>query len=84
MQTEQIAVIGMTCGGCTSKVTHALKAISGVGNVNVSLPKGEATVEFDENLTSSAQLKSAVQNAGYGVERTQIASRDQGKGCCGG
>ncbi len=54
MQTEQIAVIGMTCGGCTSKVTHALEE-SGVGNVNVSLPKGEATVEFDEKLTSSAR-----------------------------
>ncbi len=84
MKTEQIAVTGMTCGGCTSKVTHALMAVSGVGNVNVSLPKGEATVEFDEKLTSSAQLKSAVQNAGYGVEHTPTASRDQGKGCCGG
>ena len=48
MKTEQIAVTGMTCGGCTNKVTHALKAVSGFGNVNVSLPKGEATVEFDE------------------------------------
>ena len=52
-------------------------------NVNVSLPKGEATVEFDEKRTSSAHLKSAVQNAGYGAESTQTASRDQGKGCCG-
>ena len=83
MQTEHIVVTGMTCGGCTSKVTHALAAVSGVKNVNVSLPAGEATVEFDERLTSSAQLKSAVQNAGYGVERKPTAGRDQGKGCCG-
>ena len=35
MQTEQIQVTGMTCGGCTSNVTRALKAIPGVSDVNV-------------------------------------------------
>ena len=83
MQTEQITVTGMTCGGCTGKVTRALKAVTGVSEVNVSLPKGEATVDFDEKLTSSAQLKSAVQNAGYGVARTGIAPPAKGKSCCG-
>ena len=83
MQTEQIAVTGMTCGGCTGKVTRALKAVTGVSEVDVSLPKGEATVEFDEKLTTSAQLKSAVQNAGYGVVRTGTAPPAKGKSCCG-
>ena len=53
----------MTCGGCTSKVTHALKAISGVGDVKVSLPTGEATVQYDERRASLEQLKSAVKSA---------------------
>ena len=44
MQTEHLKVTGMTCGGCTSSVTKALKAIAGVGDVNVSLAAGEATV----------------------------------------
>jgi len=84
MQTEQISVTGMTCGGCTSKVTRALEGVSGVSDVEMSLAKGEATVEFDEKLTSTAQLKSAVQTAGYGVERGKTAGADQGKGgCCG-
>ena len=64
MQTELLKVSGMTCGGCTSKVTHALKAISGVGDVKVSLPTGEATVQYDERLTSPDNLKSAVRGAG--------------------
>jgi len=67
MQTELLNVTGMTCGGCASKVTHALKAIRGVGDVRVSLPAGEATVQFDERVTSPDQLKSAVKGAGYGV-----------------
>ncbi|SCC94100.1 conserved hypothetical protein [Thiomonas sp. X19] len=71
MQTELLKVTGMTCGGCTSNVTHALKAIPGVGEVKVSLSAGEATVQYDERLTSPDQLKSAVKGAGYGVDTTQ-------------
>ncbi len=84
MQTEQIQVTGMTCGGCTSNVTRALKAVSGVGDVNVSLAAGEATVQYDERRTSPDQLKSAVKNAGYGVEVAKGAlSRPAKGGCCG-
>ena len=60
MQTELLKVTGMTCGGCTSTVTHALQAVTGVGDVNVSLSSGEAAVQYDERLTSPEQLKSAV------------------------
>ena len=84
MQTELLKVTGMTCGGCTSNVTHALKAIAGVGDVKVSLSAGEATVQYDERLTSPDQLKSAVKGAGYGVDATNTAQKPQGKGgCCG-
>lgn len=64
MQTELLKVSGMTCGGCTSKITNALKAIPGVEDVKVSLSAGEATVQYDEERTSPDQLKSAVINAG--------------------
>jgi copper chaperone len=82
MQTELLKVTGMTCGGCISNVTHALKAVSGVGDVNVSLSAGEATVQFDEHLTSPDKLKSAVQRAGYGVDVTNPAQGHQSKGGC--
>jgi len=84
MQTALLKVTGMTCGGCTSSVTRALKAINGVGDVRVSLDAGEATVQFDQRLTSPDQLKSAVKGAGYGVDTTNTAQKPQGKGgCCG-
>lgn len=37
MQTEHLMVTGMTCGGCTIKVSRALNAVSGVDDANVSL-----------------------------------------------
>ncbi len=83
MQTELLKVTGMTCGGCASNVTQALKAIPGVGDVNVSLSTGEAAVEYNEQLTSPDKLKSAVKDAGYGVDTT-TAQKSSGKGCCCG
>jgi len=84
MQTELIKVTGMTCGGCTSSVTEVLKAINGVDDVKVSLSDGEATVQYDELLTSPEQLKSAVKGAGYGVGDANTMQKPQGKGCCCG
>ena len=84
MQTEHLKVTGMTCGGCTSNVTHALEAVKGVGDVKVSLDAGEATVEYDERQTSPDQLKAAVKGAGYGVGMSNTAQKPQAKGgCCG-
>ena len=87
MQTEHLKVTGMTCGGCTKTVTHALEEIPGVSNVKVSLDTGVAAVLFDEHQTTSERLMSAVKNAGYGVEADSGAH--MGKkgatkgGCCG-
>ena len=84
MQSETMNVTGMSCGGCVSKVTQALKAVPGVGHVDVSLP-GTASVDFDEKLTSRQRLQSAVKDAGYGVAPVgdeATASRTKG-GCCG-
>ncbi len=84
MQTERMKVAGMTCGGCTSKVTRALKAVPGVDAVNVSLPAGEATVNYDETLTSPDDLKAAVRGAGYDAGVPGAAHAHASKGCCCG
>jgi copper chaperone len=84
MQTELLRVTGMACRGCTTNVTRALSEISGVDDVRVSLSPGEATVRYDERLTSPDQLKAAVKGAGYGVEPTSAADGPKPKGCCCG
>lgn len=82
MQTETLKITGMTCDGCTKSVAHALKALTGVQDVVVSLSAGEAAVRYDEHLTAPDQLKSAVKGAGYGVDSTNTAQKSQGKGGC--
>lgn len=71
MKTQQLKVTGMTCGGCTNSVTKALKAVNGVADVNVSLSNSQATVQYDEMLTTPEQLKSAVIKAGYGLDASK-------------
>ena len=84
MQTENMIVTGMTCGGCKTKVEHALNTMPGVSDVKVSLAGGEAAVQYDEGLTSPDQLKSAVERAGYGVDVTNTPHQHKSKGgCCG-
>ena len=82
MQNETLKVTGMTCDGCSGKVAHALKSLAGVHDVVVSLSANEATVQYDERKTSPDQLKSAVKDAGYGVNAADAVHQSKG-GCCG-
>lgn len=82
MQFTQINVTGMTCSGCSSKVAKALNAVNGAVNVIVSLPDANAIVEYDEKLTSPAQLKLAIKEVGYEVDSSDTLQHSLGKECC--
>lgn len=83
MQTEHLKATGMSCGGCTSKVTNALTGLAGVNDVKVSLAAGGATVQYDERVISPDNLESVVKDAGYGVEPVGAApgQHPKGSGC---
>ena len=84
MHNETLKITGMTCDGCTSKVAHALKAVSGVHDVVVTLADGLAVVRYDESETSPEKMKLAVKGAGYGVDASNAAHAQASKGgCCG-
>jgi Cu+-exporting ATPase len=85
MITEHLKITGMTCSGCTSNVERTLKSVNGVKDVVVSLSTNEATVNYDESLTSHEQLKSAVVKAGYVIEPYENNHHQhKGNSCCGG
>jgi copper chaperone len=51
MKVEHLTVDGMLCGGCVYGVTEALKALPGVGGVEVTLSTGKIDVSYDNRLT---------------------------------
>ena len=82
---QQVAIKGMTCGGCVKTVEKALSQIEGVKAVSVSLSPPQAVIQADSAITT-AQLQSELSKAGnYGIAGTQEANepKKSGGGCCG-
>ncbi len=58
-------VTGMTCASCVLHVEKALRAQPGVHGASVNLATNTAHVTWDTSAVNDAQLKRAVQRAGY-------------------
>ncbi len=67
MESLNLSIQGMHCGGCAAKVTAALKAVPGVAFEEVSV--GSASVRFDPKQTSDDVLIAAVNNLGFKATR---------------
>ncbi|MDP2030540.1 MAG: heavy metal-associated domain-containing protein [Thiobacillus sp.] len=67
MNTIQLSVTGMTCGGCVNSVHKVLIALPGVQSAEVTLSPGQARVVYDPDRVAPAALVQAVIDAGFGV-----------------
>jgi len=65
METVDLKVEGMDCQGCVKSVTRMLSGVAGVSSVDVSLEQGSAKVTYDPSKSSLAEMKRAVERAGY-------------------
>ena len=65
METLTLKIGGMTCGGCVNSVRKAVGAMGGIGSVEVSLERAEATVVYDPRLSSATAIKTTVRDAGF-------------------
>jgi copper chaperone len=65
METVDLKVEGMDCQGCVKSVTRMLSGVAGVEKVDVSLEQGRATVTYDPAKSNVAEMKRAVERAGY-------------------
>ncbi len=84
MQTQQLKISGMSCGGCADAIARSLKTIPGVHEVAVSFDSRLATVRFDERSVPSERLESAVRSAGYDIAAPDAQPEPrQGRCCCG-
>lgn len=67
MDTVTLKITGMTCMGCVNSVKRVLQAVNGVDKVEVTLDPGQAQVEYDPAAAGPAQLRAAIEDAGYEV-----------------
>ena len=76
----------MTCGHCARTIRNALGALD--PQAKVSIDVGSRRVEVDSARATAAQLRSAIEQAGYTPVplepgSTPAGSPRHGRGCCG-
>ena len=65
MEKIVFAVGGMSCQRCVQSVNAALRTLPGVQQVDVDLDAGQASVTCDPGRVSVAELRKAVEEAGF-------------------
>jgi len=80
VQRTRYRVTGMDCGSCAAKIETALKRVSGVHEVGVSVPAGTVTVTHAPSIAAGAVLR-PLTALGYGVsggEALAVGGGDHG------
>ncbi len=65
MKTSQLRIEGMTCRGCTARVSRILTSTPGVSDASVDLASGVAIVRHAGEV-SAAGLVAGLAREGYG------------------
>ncbi|MFC2019860.1 heavy metal translocating P-type ATPase [Chloroflexota bacterium] len=67
LEKKTLNIGGMTCASCVSNVEKALSGVPGVISATVNLATEKATVEYLASRVTLADLRKAVQGAGYSI-----------------
>lgn len=67
IESLTLSVTGMKCGGCEANIIEKLSAISGVISVTASAKNNEVSIDYNNELTDIATIKSAIKDAGFEV-----------------
>ncbi len=83
-KTVTLAVSGMKCDNCVTKVDKALRGIEGVKDVNVSLKKNSAKVVLASTSVKPEMLLNAVSEAGFTASagKLTVAAKKDAKESC--
>lgn len=74
-----LAIEGMTCAACSSRVEKGLRKVDGVIDANVNLASEKATIFFDDTKTNAEQLIERVIKTGYDAAVYEAKSAEEEK-----
>jgi P-type Cu+ transporter len=70
----ELSIVGMTCSACTGAITRAVKDLSYVREVNVSLLTNSAKVLF-EGRQHAEDIKTTIEDAGFDASIESVESK---------
>ncbi len=83
MMSEALQLATPLNEDAAAQIIHALEAINGIDRIVISFAARQVKVTFNEDLTSSQELISAIANAGYPADAAPQRAAKAGS-CCGG
>ena len=78
MQYLTFNISGMTCEGCVSSLTAALKKLKGTRRVEVTLEPGTAVMRVDTAHLKVAQIEASIAALGFSAVLTYVGPDEQG------
>ena len=64
-ETVEFSVEGMTCAGCSGKVSACINELEGIDEAEVSLDEGKAIVTFDASAINANSIIAAIEKVGF-------------------
>ena len=65
MKHTSFKIQGMTCQHSVQTIEKSIGKLAGVNEVAVNLANGQVDVHMDERKVSEAELRAAIESAGY-------------------
>ncbi len=81
LQHAELAVEGMTCGACATRLEKALGRAAGVAGANVNFALERAAVEFEPTKISLTAIADVIGKAGFNVGREHYSLPVSGMTC---
>ncbi|TCS69426.1 heavy metal translocating P-type ATPase [Effusibacillus lacus] len=73
----ELAITGMTCAACSTRVEKRLNKLTGVLKANVNLASEKAMVEYDADATNVKAIIDLVEKTGYGAKEIVQVNEDE-------
>ncbi len=67
MTTLKLSIDGMSCGGCSSRLTGLLEKAPGISAVAVSHEDNNGEITIDDAIISKDQVVGIIEKAGFEV-----------------
>lgn len=74
---QQLAISGMSCAACAARIENVVKKLDGVQDIQVNLVLERATVQFDQQKLSTADIVDRIEKIGFGASEFVEKEQEQ-------
>lgn len=79
MKSETLQLLGALDEAAALNVARVLNAVNGVNKVAIATASASVNVDFNDDVTSAQEMRTVLQQAGFGLKR----AHGEAGTCCG-